>query len=250
MKTTLFAVCLAVGTAAHGAVIYTGTKLPFWKTESESPWGNVHSIDIDGDGTRDFFTSDFGGALSLFPSGTNRILSYRATLPDLGWSVTAMDGGELIGSAPSFGEFLGLSDRVNSFHYGEAFIYLCNGRGPIGQPEGCLSVIEAGNRVYYLGVEFSSSDVTHYGWISVSAWFLTSQHWIDVNGWAYDTEPNQAILAGAIPEPSTTAFIAGSLFLLWKRKRRGRADEATSFLEGQSLGSADCDKNRFCGYKA
>jgi hypothetical protein len=232
MKTTLFAVCLAVGTAAHGAVIYTGTKLPFWRTESDPQWGNVHNIDIDGDGTRDFLTSDYQGELILLPTGNNRILSFRATLPDLGWSVTAMDGGELIGSAPSFGEFLGLADRINFIHSGGANIYRCSGRGPIGFPEECISVIEANNRIYYLGVEFSNNDVTHYGWISVSAWFLSSQHGIDVNGWAYDTDPNQAIIAGAIPEPSTTAYIAGSLFLLWKRKRRGHSDEAPSFLEG------------------
>lgn len=221
MKAMLITVGLAFAATAHGAVIYTGG--PAWRRETVYGEGYVQNIDFDGDGVRDFFTSTRYGQLSLVPTGNNRVLSFRATLPDLGWSTIATDGGELIGGAPSFGEFLGIADASYLFG-GAAVIYQCNGRVPVGEDEYCVSTVPAGNSVHYFGAEFYSSGIRHYGWISVSIPVMGSDHLIDVNGWAYDTDPDQALIAGAIPEPSTALLIGGGSLLLWQRNSPNRKE--------------------------
>jgi hypothetical protein len=222
MRPVLAAVGLALTATAHGAIVY-GVG-PGWRRELIQGGDYIQSIDIDADGHRDFFTSVAGGQSTLVPTGNNRVLSLRATLPDLGWTTVAMTGGELIGGAPTFGEFLGIESRLNMFHVGGAVIYQCNGRVPVGEPEECVSTVPAGNHIRYFGTEFYSGGIRHYGWISVSIPVMGSDHLIDVNGWAYDTDPDQALFAGAIPEPSTAALIGGSTLLLWQRNATNRKE--------------------------
>lgn len=225
MKAPFIAVGVAIGATAHGAVVYTTG--PGWLRESVGGGEYVQSIDMDGDGIRDFYTSS-SPQLTLIATGINRTLASRAVLPDLGRSVVQLAGGELIGGTPTFGEFIGLEDRVNQFDRGGASIYYCSGRGPIGQPLECLFSIDVTIPVSYFGVEFQRNGETHYGWISVSFPIISTEHDIVVNGWAYDTAPNQAIIAGAIPEPSTAAYIGGSALLLWQRNSNTRKENKSA----------------------
>jgi hypothetical protein len=80
----------------------------------------------------------------------------------------------------------------------------------------------AGN-VEYIGVKFRLNDNEfgdlHYGWIGID---FTNQADLTgvVTGYAYETTPDTAILAGAVPEPSGLALLAlGAAGLLIRRKQ-------------------------------
>ena len=69
-----------------------------------------------------------------------------------------------------------------------------------------------------LGLSFQIEDETHYGWIRLCG---TGDARFILQDWAYESEPNTAIVAGAIPEPGTmTLFSAGCFFLNYVRRRR------------------------------
>lgn len=56
----------------------------------------------------------------------------------------------------------------------------------------------------YAGFRFQAADGTHYGWVRLAV----SAGLIDFDSAAYNTTPNQQILAGQIPEPGTMAMMA------------------------------------------
>jgi len=125
-------------------------------------------IDLDGDGTLDFFTTNSGNQASIVPTGNNRILSIVATLPDLGRAIVPLLGGEaieLVTLSPM--SWNGLDDRVNALDDGGAFIYFCNGRVQPGSPPECDSVIP-GLETRYVGLELEKDGNTHYGWVAIS----------------------------------------------------------------------------------
>jgi hypothetical protein len=69
----------------------------------------------------------------------------------------------------------------------------------------------------YIGVEFLIDGQVHYGWIHLGnyTWWQS-----EIHGWAYESEPGKPILAGAIPEPSTTGAAAVAVVSLLLRRRR------------------------------
>ncbi|MEN8736179.1 MAG: hypothetical protein ABF337_02890, partial [Akkermansiaceae bacterium] len=58
---------------------------------------------------------------------------------------------------------------------------------------------------------------THYGWVEISSLVSTFND-LSVHGWAYESEPETAIAAGAIPEPSSMFFLSLSLPILLRRR--------------------------------
>lgn len=221
MTTRLLVALALLGLPCQGVVIYCSVAPGefFMNNPGE---GFVNNIDLDGDGTRDFFTSTSPNAASIIPTGSNRVLSVSALPPDLGRWISPMSGGEIIGSAPAFPTiWSGLADRVNQFDNRGAAIYFCNSRGPIGEPPDCISVIPDGNQTRFVGLEFTSNGETKYGYVSISVDVLTPLHFVNVEGWAFETTPNKPIMAGAIPEPSSALLVAaGCLMGIPRRKRR------------------------------
>lgn len=182
----------------------------------------LNHIDLDGDGQRDFYTSTAQGMATIIPDGNNRVLAIDERPPDLGWSILPLTAGELIGEASTvLGNWRGLADRVNEFHLGGAFIYQCVVVGA-GMPV-CISLIEDGDVVNYVGLELERDGETRYGWIALGTPVLFGTHTVDVYAWAYETEPGVPIAAGAIPEPSVALLlIVGGALLLRRRGRFGR----------------------------
>jgi hypothetical protein len=89
-----------------------------------------------------------------------------------------------------------------------------------------------GPRFGYLGARFSAADGTHYGWMRVllEPWWqppLQSgdyvfhlQRWPEVFDWAYESTPNTPIVAGAVPEPGSIAFVFVALLVASLRAGR------------------------------
>lgn len=70
----------------------------------------------------------------------------------------------------------------------------------------------------YAGLVLNLPDGPHYGWAQVSTSFVDPISFTLVD-WAYESTPNMAIQAGALPEPAPLALVLlGGLFLA----RRGR----------------------------
>ena len=177
-----------------------------------------NNVDLDQDGNLDFFTTNAGGQASLVPTGDNKVLSVVATLPDLGRSVSAFAGGEIIGESPSPPlVWTGLSDIINQFDNGGSVLFMCNGRVPIGEPPTCDAAILL-TQTSYVGLEFQKDGETHYGWIGFAPVTLGIHH-AQVTSWAWEDEPGKAIIAGAVPEPSSILLISLSSIVILRRKR-------------------------------
>ncbi len=78
----------------------------------------------------------------------------------------------------------------------------------------------------YVGFKFLITGQTHYGWANIT---LGDQN-LTVNDWAYESSPNTAIAASAVPEPAQSAAGLGLLALgaagVATFKRRAKAKVA------------------------
>jgi hypothetical protein len=219
---TLSSLVLGLGLfAAHSqaAVVYIPGPIYAWDFGGENRFNYSEYIDMDNDGTRDFYMGSASDGAYLVALGENRVLSVPAIAPEIGRYTVAMTGGELIGASPAFGVWLGRSDYFDDFDRG-AFIYGCSGRGGVGQPLVCISTIPSGVTDAYFGVEFLSGGELHYGWITVKSLLLAPDHRPLVNGWAYELQPGQAIVAAQIPEPTIPLLIAVASTVAATRRRR------------------------------
>jgi hypothetical protein len=190
-------------TPAKADVIYTPADITF-KT------GSSLSLDLNHEGTNDFLFVNraglgLGSTTFLIPRGLragNEILeggTFKSAL--------ALPLGANIGPSGRF-------SRSGTM----AFAYHASIGGAWGHAE---------NR--YLGLEFFLSGEEHFGWAEFS---VGQEHHgrtlfgiqATLEGYAYDTVPNQGILAGqtsSAPEPGTLGLLAmGSLGLgFWRRKK-------------------------------
>ena len=156
------------------------------------------NLDINGDGITDFIlesgSSDINYA-TLIPQGNNAIVSMNSF-------AAAMTNGETIGS--SLAPIYQWSTGSTTVGY---LVFLLGNSG----------VTENGNFVGktsgYIGFNLANNGNNYYGWMYISS---PSGGGLDgdagtygeVVNWAYQSSPNTAILAGAVPEPSTFALLA------------------------------------------
>jgi hypothetical protein len=167
----------------------------------------LYDFDLDGDSVIDFVFESSQTPTTGFrvqPQGNNRVVA------------TPADRAAPLSSGISINETL-----PASFMWSSSASLLMNTCAAF--PEGIVCIGDFNNVIGFLGLEFEISGQTHYGWMRIN----TDEFSIIAGGtaldYAYSTAPGQGILAGAIPEPSTTLlFVLGALSVLVTHRQRIR----------------------------
>ncbi len=184
----------------------------------DPPFITDTEFDVNADGGADFrFVGDYL-VTAMQSYGGNRFISVLAVAPDLGGSIVPVTIGNIIGADISFlgGAWHRHTDNSNNPSLATGY-GLSTGPSP-------MQFADA-----YIGVEFAAADGLHYGWIQFTGYshptnglpFMPVPGGV-INSWAWETQPRVPIIAGAIPEPSTAAYIGGSAFLIWQRNANTR----------------------------
>jgi hypothetical protein len=186
---------------------YDAQGLRLWGT-AENPAS--YSLILNGQVAFTFISQDSG--FDLVPAGTNRVIG--------GY----LDGAGAVGAAPlpsdtpigpDAGAYTWFSrDQAVGGAIGLAAV---RDSGIIGNPilwGGPFAGVASG----YIGLEFYSGGQAYYGWIRIGAPASINGGWI--YEYAYETIPNTSINTGAVPEPSTWAFLSfGSVILFIARRQ-------------------------------
>ena len=181
----------------HGAVVFT--DIP-----DISSYGRdvvTFGIDFNFDSVVDVELRNLGHEFAAFPSASNRVAGVTAIPPDQNNFAAALIGGDVIGASLDF----------YTWNTGYCGLINCKDRG-------CLGFFSGG--AAYLGVEFSLDDTLHYGWILIDNELGAGGGVI--KSFAYESEAGVPIVAGAIPEPSTSVLIGGGTALMLKRNSQTR----------------------------
>ena len=168
-------------------------------------------FDLNGDGVNDLRFRATGTQFDAIPTGNNAVLANPDPPPNLGGHALRLDSGLEIG--PSLQPNWAWMQRERPVPYldeiGPNFL-TC---GTIG----CNGFWSDAGDTAYLGVRFYAGSELLYGWIRVRTLSIGGT----IYDWAYNTAPDQAILAGAVPEPSTWAlFSLGLAMILIRRNKR------------------------------
>ena len=130
---------------------------------------------------------------------------------------SALAAGATIGPAQTYGS--AFSDNVSNQLIDEDY----DNNGTFESYTGNFTPDNVVGNIEYIGVKFRFNDDAfgplHYGWIGVD---FTNQADLTgvVTGYAYESVPDTAIVAGAVPEPSGLALLAlGAAGLLVRRKQ-------------------------------
>ncbi len=227
------AVAIACGSSAYGAIVSVappadltntpggGGAIPGFGTFT----GTFAFWDVNNDGTTDFeFTNRYpntaaGGYGVVWQLGmntttaaaaaTNGVVSYAGAFVRYASALTA---GTNITATSAFSTSMQLV-LGSRYSYGGLGVYNYGG---------FASAVAPGTQ-RYAGFRFAAADGTHYGWVQLSV----NAGIIDFTNAAYQTTPNTAIVAGAVPEPgSMAALAAGAAAVGVAIKRRRRAAKA------------------------
>jgi hypothetical protein len=164
---------------------------------------NTYLVDLNGDAVKEFdIESDISGTNARIKAtnyGTN-----VGSLRDAGDGAPAnLSAGTLIG--PGSGTYS--STGIDTLTGIES-----------GNPAGHFQVSDGPG---YLGIQFPIGGQTHYGYVGYEGTGAQNSANGRVYSLGYETTPNTAIAAGAVPEPSTIAMLAAgaSGMALYRRRR-------------------------------
>ncbi len=168
-------------------------------------------LDLNGDGHNDVGFADNGMSFYIYGNASTRVLTYPPVEPDINSFLPVLPKDAVIGQTPSNPYLIWRETLLlQSGPYSATYNYSVNmGYGGYWQ-----------GREGYTGIEFLIEGQAHYAWIRVGAPF-EGAHGGYIYDYAYETRVNTPILAGAVPEPCTAAFLLlGALALLAGRRRK------------------------------
>lgn len=213
--------------SAQGTIAYFHPNEPLF---NQATLGLVGiELDLNGDGQADcrffdgsqdnnYFATDASGV------GSARLLVALRGPNDLGSDLLGLREGVLISESMHPTLFWAAHDAPNL--YGRARV------SSVFLPDTVPAIVVPGGDFYgqtaFMGIHFQIGSDWHYGWVRIRGgrWgdqlTLRPPAWI--LDWAYETRPGVPILAGAVPEPSTLALLAGGglLIVCFNRKRNER----------------------------
>jgi hypothetical protein len=198
--------------------------------------GQAQYIDLNFDSLVDVLLvySEVSNA-SVFPTTYGGFLSARIDGPSVdGSNRILIDPSRELNAPLPFGTLI--SGTPGSTYEWKSGLYASGGvsewssppdtewRGPLG---------ENGNT--YIGIEFEIEGSTHYAWVNIALGEEGPQGFEMpvTTSWAYESTPDTAIIAGAIPEPSTGILtVGGSLSLLFLARSRRRTKQRCAPIAG------------------
>ncbi|MDH7504167.1 MAG: PEP-CTERM sorting domain-containing protein [Verrucomicrobiota bacterium] len=192
---------------AQGTIVFHQPSSPI--ILRSQGFDEFYPFDFDGDGNSELtFVYNFQSVGVRNESGT-RSLSFVNPPPDYYADPQPLPGGFLIGPDSSSGQLQWFTAYPPPYNFNNLVTIVNTG----------TSGAFAGQHAY-MGVEFQRDGAAYYGWmlLQVSGNFAAVAA---IESWAWETRPGEAILAGAVPEPSTWALLFGGgvLMLCFRRKR-------------------------------
>lgn len=223
-KNFLILLVLLLVSIADGAVvvIHRGTQPHIFEFAGYTD----RNFDINADGISDYrFTSDGSLIAALQSYGENRFISTLAASPDLGGYVAPVIAGSILGSDTSLllGSWYRHTDNRGGSGFGLNF-------GPMAMQY----------QNAYIGAEFKIDGLTHYGWIQFEGYghpdvlipvYDKAGNLVTyvnipiilggrISSWGYETVPGKSIVVGAVPEPSSSLFVAACAAISCLRRKR------------------------------
>ncbi|MEL6497746.1 MAG: hypothetical protein AAF937_04080 [Planctomycetota bacterium] len=211
--------------ASSGQIAFTPVGVPDGLLDAD---GDLVPIDLNGNGTSDF------DVLYTEPAAGNLNIKIEGTPFDGAGNVTdeiLVDSTAPIGEASNplalgFGEVIGPDETP------ERAWQFVGQTGTGNSPSGVSNTNGGGNfrtvgAEEFIGIRTIIDGNLHYGWIGIEITELSEGPTSAddrltgvVTGFAYETTPDLAILAGAIPAPGTAAVLALGAVASASRKRR------------------------------
>ncbi len=180
---------------AEAEVLYTPAHVVIHPVTNDGPWG--YNLDLNHDGIIDFQLAAFAGATTNYEAQSLEIYPCYCKDPNgvVGTNVnhtrgnaSALRAGVLIGPAL---QFLPNSKGILLAGAGE---HLSNSGHKISSTfQGQFANGGKGVTNRYLGLKFLIDGEVHYGWARITIGRTSL-----LTGYAYETEPNVAILTGAL----------------------------------------------------
>lgn len=164
-------------------------------------------IDFNSDGINDVALISTRMEFSAIAAPSSRVAGFVSPPPDIGSMSVPLAAGDLIDSA-----------EIEPWTWNSGNSMLVS-FAMLSQPVniGLWSVGAS-----FLAVSFEIEGQVHYGWVDIHIPFPGNGG--IVRGFAYETTPNMAIAAGAIPEPAMsallTALLVGGIVILHRRRAR------------------------------
>ena len=196
--------CLWMTAPSNGAVIYT--DLPEIPVFQGGLFPATERLDLNSDGEWDIEFYAHDDTFRIFTNTSVEVIAIPATPPNLGGYIDPLGDGAIIGAGSPSGGFTWFS--------GSAAFYSC---ALLNSSVVCLGLW--GNGVDHLGFRIEEDDGFHYGYVTVDTPFL-GIHGGFIQGFGYESTPDAAIQAGAVPEPSSTMLVLAGITLGVFRRRR------------------------------